>query len=108
MFIKIETYLRMQRIFNVGSELAKFWSLTVILYLKMDVENGLAQSRQTVGSLLIPLGWQNHLGKCSEHISSDSDQLKILTNMGMNVFKQFLEILISLQACQHFEVFLLF
>jgi hypothetical protein len=93
----------MQQIFNVGSELAKFWSLTVILYLKMYVEDGLPPSRQAVGSLLIPLGWQNRLGKCSEHSSSDSDKLKYSTKVGITIFKHFKEILMSLQACQHFE-----
>jgi hypothetical protein len=53
--------------------------LFLILFLKMYLGGGLAPSSQTVGSLLIPPGWQSWPGKFSEHSSNGFDKLKTLT-----------------------------
>jgi hypothetical protein len=58
-----------------------FEFIKLILVLKMYYGGDLAPSSHTVGSLLIPPGWQRWLGKWSEHSSNGCDKLKILTVM---------------------------
>ncbi len=68
-----------------------FEFVKLILFLKMFLGGGLAPSSQTVGSLLIPPGWQSRSQKWTEHGSNGFDNSKIQPTQTKNVWQNFLK-----------------